>query len=66
MNLNGKVAIVTGSSSGIGATTAKYFAKLGVSVIITGRDEKNLQKVQKECIESGSDKTKVSTSQIKA
>jgi len=40
INLQGKVAIVTGSSSGIGEATAKVLAKAGASIIVTGRDEK--------------------------
>jgi NAD(P)-dependent dehydrogenase (short-subunit alcohol dehydrogenase family) len=35
--LNGKVAIVTGSTSGIGAATAAAFARAGASVVVTGR-----------------------------
>ncbi|MEJ6952165.1 3-oxoacyl-[acyl-carrier-protein] reductase [Natronospora cellulosivora (SeqCode)] len=34
MRLEGKVAIVTGSSRGIGATTAEYLAKEGADIII--------------------------------
>lgn len=48
-NFSGKVVIVTGSSSGIGASTAILFAKLGASVVITGRNVENLKKVEQKC-----------------
>ena len=48
-NLSGKVAIVTGSSSGIGAATAIHFAKFGGQVVITGRNKEKLQKVYDQC-----------------
>lgn len=37
MRLNDKVAIVTGSTSGIGRTTAELFARQGARVLVTGR-----------------------------
>ena len=38
-----------GSSSGIGAATAKLFVRFGAQVAITGRNADNLNKVAKEC-----------------
>jgi NAD(P)-dependent dehydrogenase (short-subunit alcohol dehydrogenase family) len=40
--MQGKVAIVTGASSGIGKATAILFAKKGATVIAVGRNEKEL------------------------
>ena len=39
MRLEGKVALVTGGTSGIGRATALLFAREGSAVVITGRDE---------------------------
>jgi len=41
--LEGKVAVITGGSSGIGLATAKRFVEDGAHVVITGRREKELK-----------------------
>ena len=42
-SLEGKVALVTGGSSGIGLATAKEFHANGAKVVITGRNEAGLE-----------------------
>lgn len=49
MQFAGKVVLITGASSGIGAATAKHFAKLGASLALAGRNKENLTKVASEC-----------------
>jgi len=44
--LQGKVAIVTGSSSGIGKTTAEVFAREGATVVLVARREDRLREVK--------------------
>ncbi|MBV8899730.1 MAG: SDR family oxidoreductase [Verrucomicrobia bacterium] len=46
--LNGKVALVTGASSGIGRATARALARLGVKQMLTGRSEERLKKLAAE------------------
>ncbi len=46
--LDGKTAVVTGGSSGIGYATAKKIKELGAKVIITGRNPEAVDKAAKE------------------
>ena len=58
MRFQGKVAIVTGGSSGIGKETAKRLVAEGASVVLSGKDEAKLHSAAKE-IEVGTDQVHV-------
>ena len=44
IDLNGKCAIVTGASQGIGMGCAQWLSRAGASVLLTARNEGNLKK----------------------
>ncbi len=46
--LQNKLAVITGGNSGIGLATAKTFIQEGAKVIITGRNQKNIDEALKE------------------
>jgi len=52
---SGKVALVTGGTSGIGKTTAIEFARAGAKVVLTGRREKEGAQVVPEIQKLGGD-----------
>lgn len=51
--LEGRLALVTGASKGIGGATAKALAGAGAHVVLTGRDVRALEKVEDEIHELG-------------
>lgn len=51
--LDGKVAIITGGNSGVGAATAKLFAKEGAKIVISARREAQLEAVADEIRKAG-------------
>ena len=59
--LDGKVAVITGGNSGVGAATAKLFAKEGATVVITARREAALKEVADEITAAGGEVYAVST-----
>ncbi|XP_048858837.1 3-oxoacyl-[acyl-carrier-protein] reductase FabG [Brienomyrus brachyistius] len=52
-SLKGKVTLITGASSGIGAAASILFAKLGAQLALNGRNMDNLAKIAKQCTDVG-------------
>jgi len=44
-SLSGRVAVITGASSGIGAATARAFAAAGAKLVLNGRNKERLEAV---------------------
>ncbi|MGH9902403.1 MAG: glucose 1-dehydrogenase [Pyrinomonadaceae bacterium] len=57
--LSGKVALVTGATSGIGRATALRFAEAGARVALVGRDRAALSAVAAEVVERGGEALEV-------
>ena len=51
--LDGKVVIITGANSGVGAATAKLFSNEGAKVVLSARRVEALKEVQAEIIKAG-------------
>ena len=52
MDYTGKVAWITGASSGLGAALAKELAARGAHLVLSGRDEARLAEVAQDCGEA--------------
>ena len=62
----GQVAIITGASRGIGASTARIFADAGATVVLAARDEQALAAVAKEIDAAGGQALVVPTDVVDA
>ena len=61
LNLNNKVAIVTGSTAGIGKAAAHLLAQQGATVVVTGRREAEGQAVANDIVAKGGKATFIKT-----
>jgi NAD(P)-dependent dehydrogenase (short-subunit alcohol dehydrogenase family) len=52
-NMQGKVVVITGASSGIGAAGARALANAGATVAVVGRDRDRTNHVAQECLGNG-------------
>jgi NADP-dependent 3-hydroxy acid dehydrogenase YdfG len=52
-NIEGKVVVITGASSGLGESTARYLAKLGATVVLGARRKDRLDAIVKDIQSSG-------------
>jgi NADP-dependent 3-hydroxy acid dehydrogenase YdfG len=52
-NIEGKVVVITGASSGLGESTARYLAKLGATVVLGARRKDRLDAIVKDIQASG-------------
>jgi len=53
MNIQNKVALVTGANRGLGLETARQLARAGIAVIISARDEKKLKDTSNQFVKEG-------------
>ena len=53
MNFEGKVVLVTGSTTGIGEACARAFSAAGASIMITGRNAERGERVRDDLLRQG-------------
>ncbi|SDJ92814.1 NAD(P)-dependent dehydrogenase, short-chain alcohol dehydrogenase family [Catalinimonas alkaloidigena] len=61
LNIEGKVAVITGGDSGIGLETAKFLVKEGVKIVLSDIDKEELEKAADEVRALAKDKNDVIT-----
>ncbi len=59
--LDGKIAIITGASRGIGETTARLFAQAGATVVLAARNDADMADIMGEIKGSGGEALAVKT-----
>jgi NAD(P)-dependent dehydrogenase (short-subunit alcohol dehydrogenase family) len=59
ISLEGKAALVTGASRGIGAAIARAYAAAGAAVLLTSRRQEALDEVAADIVAAGADKDRV-------
>jgi len=52
-NIEGKVVVITGASSGLGESTARHLAKLGATVVLGARRKDRLDAIVKDIEAAG-------------
>ena len=52
-NIEGKVVIITGASSGIGEATAKKLGNLGAKIVLAARRKERLEVLKKQIEQNG-------------
>jgi NADP-dependent 3-hydroxy acid dehydrogenase YdfG len=57
LSLRGQIVFVTGASAGIGAATAREFAKLGTRVLLCARRKEKLKALEQELLQLGAQET---------
>jgi NAD(P)-dependent dehydrogenase (short-subunit alcohol dehydrogenase family) len=62
-DLNGRIALITGASRGIGEATARLLAEQGAHVVISSRKQEDLDKVAESIIAAGGKATAIAAHQ---
>lgn len=55
MNFEGRVALITGGTAGIGEATVRHMAGLGARTVFVGRDENDGRRIESELLRDGAE-----------